>query len=172
MGPWLVTGFGSFLDVADNPSERLARAVDGAQVAGVPVVGRVLPVTYLGAPRLALELADGLGARGIVGLGVARGRVGVWVEAVGRRRCVALPDNAGSVLEELGEGPDEVAATLNPDNLAALLGAAVSRDAGGYVCNAWAWWVPQYAKVPAAFVHLPAEGMEADRLLQALAALS
>ena len=56
-------------------------------------------------------------------------------------------------------------------HLAQLLDAGVSSDAGGYVCNAWAWTVPQALDAPAAFVHVPPEGMPPERLLAAIRAL-
>lgn len=171
MRPVLVTGFGAFLGVQDNPTETLAHAVDGAVVAGVPVVGRVLPVTFAAGPSRAVALARALDARLVVGLGVAASRDRVMVEAVGRRGCSTSPDTDGVVLQDLGDGPDEVPATLDPARLAALLGATVSYDAGGYVCNAWAWTVPQALEVPAVFVHVPPSGLDAEVLLAALAAV-
>ncbi|HKX45494.1 MAG TPA: pyrrolidone-carboxylate peptidase, partial [Planctomycetota bacterium] len=47
----LVTGFGPFLDVDDNPSGAVARALDGARVGPFEVVGRELPVLFDAAPR-------------------------------------------------------------------------------------------------------------------------
>lgn len=171
MRPILVTGFGAFLGVHDNPTETLARQVDGLVIAGTTVVGRVLPVTFAEGPAQAVALARELDACLVVGLGVASNRDRVMVEAVGRRQCSTSPDTDGVVLQSLGEGPDEVPATLDPERLAALLGAEVSHDAGGYVCNAWAWTVPQALDVPAAFVHVPPAGLDAEVLLAALRAL-
>jgi pyroglutamyl-peptidase len=169
--PILITGFGSFPGVEDNPSGRLATAVDGRRIAGVPVVGRVLPVAWERGPERAITLARSLDARAVVGLGVAQAREGVSVEAVGKRACRAMPDVDGEVRSDLGPGPERVPATLDPRRLATLLGATISEDAGGYVCNAWAWHVPRALSVPAVFVHLPPEGLDPSRLEAALEVL-
>lgn len=169
--PILVTGFGAFLNVSDNPSARLARQVHGCFVADSIVVGQVLPVTYRGGPGQAVRLARALDARLVVGLGVARSRDGVEVERVGTRACQGTPDVEGLSCTDLGPGPDRVEATLDVERLASALGARVSENAGGYVCNAWAWRVPLELDVPAAFVHIPPEGLAADRLIQGLADL-
>ena len=63
----LVTGFGAFLDVDDNPSGRVARAVDGAEIEGLRIVGVTLPVRYQEGPRQAVALALELDARVVIG---------------------------------------------------------------------------------------------------------
>lgn len=168
MRPILLTGFGPFLDVRDNPSGRLVEALNGERVDGVPVVGEVIPVTYARGPSMAIERARRLDARLVVGFGVASNRRGVWVEAAGRRRCGGSRDTDGVILEDLGDGPERVAATVDVQRLAEALGAEISDDAGGYVCNAWAWTVPQALAVPAVFVHLPPEGIPVERVRGAL----
>lgn len=169
----LVTGFGPFLDVEDNPSGRLARRVDGARVAGHSVHGELLPVSYDEAPALTLALAERLRPDLVVGLGVARGRARVMVERVGRRPTAsAAPDVRGRRPTPPKAGPDEVRATLDVDALAETLGAGVSDDAGAYVCNAWLYAVARgLPGVPVGFVHLPDEGLAAERLLAGLARL-
>jgi pyroglutamyl-peptidase len=169
--PILVTGFGPFLDVGDNPSGALARAVDGEVVAGVPIVGVVLPVSYRRGPPQVLALCARHRPRFVVGLGVARQRARVTVERLGRRALGPTPDVDGAAPSGVGDGPEIVAATLDPERLAALLGADLSDDAGGYVCNAWAWEVPLRSGAPAAFVHVPPAGLPVADLLAALGAL-
>lgn len=169
--PVLITGFGPFGTVTDNPSARVARTLDGAHSGRVPLVGEVLPVTYRTGPMRAVARARELGARAVVGLGVARGRDYVAVERIGRRLMRGRADTDGDRVHDLGPGPDEVPATLDPDRLAMLLGAQVSDDAGGYVCDAWAWHVPQHLDVPAVFVHVPVEGLDPERLRAAIALL-
>jgi len=164
----LVTGFEAFLTVERNPTEALVRALDGREVLGVPIVGVVLPVTYAEGPAGAIAAARDVHARLVLGFGVARGRDQVYVEQIGRRTGGPTPDNAGCAVPDLGEGPFEVAATLDADALAADLGGRVSTDAGGYVCNAWAWSVPQALDVPAAFVHVPPSGVAPELVLAAL----
>ena len=170
--PVLVTGFGAFREVVDNPTAHIAHAVDGTVVNGAMVVGHVLPVTYAGGPALAVRLAKALDAQLVIGLGVAGKRTEISVERVGKRILGQVPDTSGQAPADMGSGPDEVPATVDPVQLAALLGASVSEDAGGYVCNAWAWRVPQDLAAPAIFVHVPPSGMDPAALIAAIAALT
>lgn len=169
----LVTGFGPFLDVSDNPSAKLAREIDGRRVAGETIVSHVLPVSFDRGPDEVLRLMRVLGEPKLVlGLGVARSRPRVNVERVGRRACVPTPDVDGVVLEHLGDGPDEVRATIDVQKLAKALKADLSDDAGGYVCNAWLYRVTRgLPGVPVGFVHVPPSGLEPARLLAGIAAL-
>ncbi len=169
--PVLVTGFGPFPGVVDNPSARLARQVHGCRAGSSPVVGLVLPVRWRVGPLMAIEAARALDARAVVGLGVATSRSGVHVERLAVRRTDGRADVVGEVLP-LPPGEPTVAATLDVDRLAAALDAVVSSDAGNYVCNAWLYQVvPALVGRPVGFVHLPSEGLSPARLLAGLAAL-
>jgi pyroglutamyl-peptidase len=169
----LVTGFGPFLDVQENPSGRIARRLDGARVAGHTVYGELLPVTYDEAPARTLALAARLRPALVVGLGVARGRERVMVERVGRRpTATAAPDVSGRRPAPPTGAPAEVRATLDVEAFAEALGADVSNDAGTYVCNAWLYAVARgLPGVPVGFVHVPDQGMPEDQLLAGLARL-
>ncbi|MCA9488789.1 MAG: hypothetical protein KC621_02680 [Myxococcales bacterium] len=166
----LVTGFGPFPGVPDNPSGRLARSVDGARIGDAIVTGIELPVHWDRGPDGALHAARELDAALVVGLGVAMGRAGVQVERRAVRVEVGRPDARGEVAARL-EGPQEVRATLDTTRLASALGARVSDDAGRYVCNAWLYRVTSGLRVPVGFVHIPAEGLARHRLLGGLRAL-
>ena len=166
----LVTGFGAFPGVVHNPTEALARAIDGAVVDGMSVWGRVLPVSYRRGPALAIELAKELNATLVVGLGVATGRSRVEVECLAHRGDNGLPDvdgirDAGLVGEAVQQ------ATLDTACLAAALDAGLSHSAGRYVCNAWLYQVAGALEVPVGFIHIPPTGMAPDRLLGGVRAL-
>lgn len=162
----LLTGFGPFLDVADNPAARVVRALDGRRLAGETVIGRVLPVSYRRGPAETVAVARRLEPRLVLGLGVARSRGRVTVERVGRPDVGAAPDVDGERPARLGAGL--VRATVDVDRLAAALGAEVSDDAGDYVCNAWLYRVASTLDVPVGFVHVPVRGLDPDRLARAL----
>lgn len=165
-----MTGFGPFGGVADNPSERLIRALDGRSTGGIALVGVVLPVSFSRGPALAIEAAKaaGPGLRMVLGFGVAMGRDGLWVEAVGQARSGAGLDvdgNAGGVLP----GPEVVEATVDLPRLTRCLGAKISRDAGAYVCNAWLHQVTLgLPGLPVGFVHIPAEGADPESVVAGL----
>jgi pyroglutamyl-peptidase len=168
----LVTGFGPFLDVVDNPSGRAARAVDGRAVADLRIVGRELPVTYEGGPAAAVALAQELDAVAVVGLGVDQRTRTVDVETRAYNRA-GRPDvegHAPGVLEP--GGPPLLYSNIDANRFAAALGARVDDDAGRYVCNAWLYKVAR-ALLPArqvVFVHVPTDGVDPDRLLAAIGA--
>jgi len=166
----LVTGFGAFPGVSHNPSGELARAVDGAEVDGVRVVGRVLDVSYTRGPREAIRLARSLGAALVLGTGVASSRSAVDVERRAVRAASGPADVDGRTRSGL-RGPAIVEATIDVARLAAALGANVSDDAGRYVCNAWLYRVARGCTVPVGFVHVPPAGLDRALLLAGLRAL-
>jgi len=166
----VVTGFGPFEGVDDNPSGALARAIDGRRAAGETVVGRVLPVSFHRGPEQTLEIAHLLQPRLVLGLGVAMQRTRVQVEWVARCEVGDRPDVDGERPESL-DGPAEVRSTLDVRALARAMGVGTSGDAGAYVCNAWLYRVASGLDVPVGFVHLPPEGLDPERLLAGLAAL-
>ena len=167
----LLTGFGPFLDVRDNPSARLVRRLHGRRVAGETLIGRVLPVSFERAPEETLAVARGLGARLVLGFGVARGRGGVEVERLGRPGVGDAPDIDGCCPTSLGAPGHPVSATVDVEALAAGLGAVLSEDAGRYVCNAWLYRVTHALEVPVGFVHLPPSGIAPEQVAGALARL-
>lgn len=166
----LVTGFGPFLDVVDNPSARLAESVHRSRVGDHDVVGLVVPVDYEAA--VAQSLAAGAGAALVLGTGVARGRREALLELRAFRERSETPDVRG-VCGGLNaaEGPDVVLATLRED-AADALGVGCSEDAGRYVCNAWLYGVARgLPRVRVGFLHVPPAGFSAERLLAGLARL-
>lgn len=167
----LLTGFGPFLDVDDNPSAGIVRALHGRRIVGETVVGEVLPVSYERAPARTIALARALSPRLVLGLGVARGRDEASVECVGRRVVGATPDVDDRLPAALADGPDEVPASIDVRHLAEALGASLSTDAGRYVCNAWLYRVAGALRVPVGFVHVPLEGVPVDTLQAAVTSL-
>lgn len=169
--PVLVTGFGAFPGVTDNPSARVVAEIHERRVLGVRVVGLVLPVRWRIGAEQAIAAARALDARAVIGLGVATGRTTVDVESRAVRATDERPDAAGEVCE-LPEGQDEQCATLDVDRLAAALGACISTDAGRYVCNAWLYQVAAaLPDRPVGFVHVPPEGIAIERLVAGIASL-
>ncbi len=173
----LVVGFGPFRDVVDNPAARLARALDGAfaeHPSGlIPIVGRVIPVTWRGCLADTLRHAEALRPRAVLGVGVAQQRLGLEVERTGRRWCnPALADVDGVLGGDLEPGgAEERHATAPVAAFARALGGTLSDDAGGYVCNAWLYQAVAAFPVPVGFLHIPPEGADVERVRRALGAL-
>lgn len=165
----LVTGFGPFLQVNDNPSGRLAQVLNGRRAGGHTVVGRALPVSYGPGLARALALTRRLAPRLVIGLGVHRGD-GVQVERVGYNRTGDRPDVDGVCPADLGPGPDALVTPLDVEHLARCLGASVSSDAGQYLCNAWLYTVLRDASCPGVFIHIPPGFNDDQRVVDGLSA--
>ena len=165
----LVTGFEPFGAHTVNPSEGLAKAVDGRRVGDFDILGAVLPVHHAdAAKRLAATLADTRPAA-VVHLGLAGGRARVALERVAVNVMdYEQPDNAG--FRASGEPcvPGGPAAYFSTLPLAAMLRALVadgipayaSNTAGTYLCNQTLYWtlhaVRQQSRPPrVGFVHFP-----------------
>jgi pyrrolidone-carboxylate peptidase len=125
----LVTGFGPFLDVTENPSAVLAESC------GAP--HEVLEVSF----RAAEEFVRGLEPSAFdvwLALGANTRGTALQTEAVGRNHVTGLADVRG---ESYGPGPIDPAgpwqlhATLWSGGWAERDGTVVSWDAGRYLCN-------------------------------------
>jgi pyroglutamyl-peptidase len=165
----LVTGFEPFGGLSANPSEELAKAVDGRRVGGLDVVGIVLPVHHADAARRLTTALEETRPAAVVHLGLAAGRARVALERVALNVMdYETPDNAG--FRATGEpcvpgGPTAYFATLP---LAAMLKALVddgipayiSNTAGTYLCNQTLYWtlhaVRERSRPPeVGFIHFP-----------------
>lgn len=169
----LVTGFGPFLDVTDNPSGRIARAVDGRVVRGVAVTGLLLPASFVEGPALAVRTALELDAIAVIGLGIDRRTATVDVETRAYNRGVGLDVDGRSLAVLEPGGPPLIYGNLDAATFAAALGGRVDDDAGRYVCNAWLYTVCR-ALTPGRqviFVHVPLGGLDPERLLAGIGAL-
>ena len=169
----LVMGFVPFLSITDNPAARLAREIDGMTRDGLAVVGRVMPVSFERAVSETRAAVAELTPAALIGIGVARTRRVVTVEALGRNIADGTtPDVDGVCRLRLdADGPPQRSVTYPTASLASRIGAVVGYDAGRYVCNAWIYQMLQarYSKLPIGFIHIPPAGLQASLLVDALA---
>jgi pyroglutamyl-peptidase len=165
----LVTGFEPFAGQAANPSEEVAKALDGRAVGAAVVRSAVLPVHHREAGLRVARLIEEIDPAAILHLGLAGGRARLALERVAVNVLdFDTPDNAG--YRAHGEpcvpgGPAAYFATLPlAAILAALLAeglpAYVSNTAGTYLCNQTLYGTlhrlaASGRAVPAGFVHLP-----------------
>jgi pyroglutamyl-peptidase len=140
----LVTGFEPFGTHKSNPSEELARAVDGRSIGEHVVRGAVLPVHHRDAAARVAELIAELYPDAIVHVGLAEARARLAIERVAVNVMdFSLADNAG--YQATGEpcvadGPAAYFATIPVREIVAALTAEgvpayVSNTAGTYLCN-------------------------------------
>ena len=164
-----MTGFEPFGAHSVNPTEGLAKAVDGRRVGDFAVLGAVLPVHHDDtAARLAALLAES-NPEAVLHLGLAGGRARIALERVALNVMdYEVPDNAG--YRASGEpcvpgGPTAYSSTLPlPAMLKALVDegipAYMSNTAGTFLCNQTLYWTlhavrdtPRPPRV--GFVHFP-----------------
>lgn len=165
----LVTGFGPFLDNAINPSEALARELDGQNLDGTTFIALApLPVAYATAAGIVAARAEALDVGAILLLGLAATSPQIRVETTGRNvSTCAHPDARG--IKKLGEvtipgDPAQLSTRLDAKRVVATLtqngvDAKISDDAGGYVCNDVYFRVLSGERMsgerPCLFVHVP-----------------
>jgi pyroglutamyl-peptidase len=140
----LVTGFEPFTPFKVNPTEELARGVDGMRVGGALVRGAVLPVHHAEAAARVRELLQATRPDAVLHLGLAGGRARLALERVAVNVMdYAVPDNAGcQKIDEpcVASGPAAYFATLPLRAILARLTDAgipayISDTAGTYLCN-------------------------------------
>lgn len=162
----LVTGFGRFPGMPSNPSAALALALARSRrLGGARVEARILPTLWSEAASFP-ALLDAAAPDIVLMLGVAGRRRHVCIERVARNATGVFPDIArqrpATRLLEPGAPAQRRFAAAPMPLLRALreagLPARLSREAGGYVCNALAWrgygWAAGTRR-RAVFVHIP-----------------
>ncbi|HEV8458575.1 MAG TPA: pyroglutamyl-peptidase I [Methylomirabilota bacterium] len=165
----VVTGFEPFAGDTANPSQELAKTVDGRAVGDCALRSLILPVQHEAARD---AVAGALGAPGlaaVVQLGLAGGRARIALEHVAVNLMdYRIPDNQGDVLRDtpcVAGGPPAYFSTLPLREMLSELTAEgipayISHTAGTYLCN-YALYTTlhalagQGAAIPAGFVHLP-----------------
>ena len=145
-----VTGFGPFMQHAENPSAVLAEA------SGLPFP--VLEVSYRGVDEFVSSL-DLSGFDSWLALGLAANATTVLCETVGRNWLGVVPDVRG---ETYGPGPIDPS---GPPAIASSLWCGafvesdlvrVSADAGGYLCNSLLYLaLRKFPDKKIGFLHIP-----------------
>jgi pyroglutamyl-peptidase len=168
-GHVLVTGFEPFGGDTANPSQEVAKALDGRQVGDAVIRGLVLPVQHEEARAALVPALADPELRAAVMLGLAGGRMRVALERVALNVMdYAEPDNRGDVLRGVAcvaGGPAAYWSTLPlPAILEALsaegIPAYVSNTAGTFLCNFTSYTALHALeragrRLPAGFIHLP-----------------
>lgn len=169
----LITGFGPFPRMADNATGRLVPALGEAiprLFPGVVVHTEILDTEWVAAPRRLDELVAGMAPDIALHFGVSAKARGFEVEAVGRNVRDDVADGCGerpATTSIARKGPATLHSTLPValivERLRARgLPAFVSRDAGGYLCNALLYHSlangrSEPMRTRRGFVHIPAQ---------------
>ncbi|MDB6092807.1 MAG: pyroglutamyl-peptidase [Verrucomicrobia bacterium] len=172
----LVTGFEPFGGETTNPSQEIARQLNGRVIGGRRVIGRILPCVF----GAAIEELEGylveFSPELIIGVGQAGGRAEITPERIAINVDDArIADNAG--LQPIDRaivkrGPAAYWSTLPVKAIAAALRAkeipaAVSQTAGTFVCN-HAFYGLMHAlrkkpRIRGGFIHVPFSPAQAKK---------
>ena len=140
----LVTGFEPFTPHKINPTEELARGLDGHRVGEAVVRAAVLPVHHAEAAPRVRALLETIRPDTVLHLGLAGGRARIALERVAVNVMDdAVPDNAGCQMTDepcVPAGPVAYFTTLPLRAILARLTDAgipayISDTAGTYLCN-------------------------------------
>lgn len=162
----LVTGFEPYGGMAHNPSAEIARRLDGAKIAGVPVVGRLLPVDLAAFDRAWRAIRREIDPVAVILLGLAPGEAVIRLERVALNLAdFPIPDNAGASVMDRAVDARGAAALWSRLPLRAIqqrllamgIPARLSETAGTYLCNVSMYRALQGVprRVPCGFIHLP-----------------
>ncbi|MFZ4806911.1 MAG: pyroglutamyl-peptidase I [Hyphomicrobiaceae bacterium] len=168
----LLTGFGPFPGMPENASTRLAAELCDAAPRAFPshaFAWSPVPTEWQRAPRHLHDLYRAHEPAAAIHFGVSGRASGFEIELCGRNRLSAIADAAGLVplagcLDP--DGPDTLPSRLPVDRILQRLRAhgipaALSRDAGGYLCNALLYHASAFGRrhdagLRTGFIHLPA----------------
>lgn len=163
----IVTGFGPYLEEAENPSGAIAQAIHGTEKDGVRIHGLVLPVSAGAVRALLEEEVRRLRPDVLIVTGVTRGRAAVAAERVAINVMdFPIPDVDGrAFIDEaiVDGGPAAYFSTLPIKAIAKAwrdrdIPAYVSNTAGTYLCNQTFYLACHLASsrpMRAGLVHIP-----------------
>ena len=168
----LVTGFGPFPGFPYNASASLADALESFPVApGLDVATAIIPVVWARARAAARQAVARFQPHAMLHFGVSKRAFGFEIETRAVNMSGPREDYAGVVRPEkplVHAGKPVLMSTLPPQELLGALTtdgitAALSEDAGRYLCNALFYWSLYDGESDGrlvSFVHMPALGAE------------
>lgn len=165
----LLTGFEPFLSFTVNPTMRIVEELNGQEIGGYQVFGRVLTVDFASSGELLLKHMEEIKPDAVISLGLAGGRYKITPERIAINVKDGAADNQGHtpIDESIRlEGEPGYFSTLPIRQMVDQLikegyPAAISNTAGTYLCNNVMYEALHYAKtnnheMKAGFIHIPA----------------
>ncbi|MEM7224901.1 MAG: pyroglutamyl-peptidase I [Pseudomonadota bacterium] len=168
----LLTGFEAFGTTPVNPAEQVARLLDGEEIAGAKIVGRVIPNTFFTCIEVVKTAIAELRPDAVVMMGEYGGRAMITVERIAQNlndgSRYGLRDNAGQLLQDTPTAPEGPAAYLSRLPIRAMVRAMrdagipadISDAAGTFCCNHLMYGILHHiaqegSRLRAGWVHLP-----------------
>lgn len=158
----LVTGFGAFGELVENPTETAMKRLAAGPGIATHVFRTSVAAVRSDLPRLLSELEPKV----VVLFGYSGSATEVRLETTARNGSGTTPDVDGQLLpdEVVPGGPAELGSTLPLAPIERALGdkairSSYSEDAGGYLCN-FSFYLTQHLApscgvVASGFIHLP-----------------
>jgi pyroglutamyl-peptidase len=166
----LVTGFGPFPGIPHNASASLTLALENWPAApGLEVATAIIPVVWDSARAATRQAVARFRPHAVLHFGVSRQASGFEIETRALNMSGPKEDHAGVVRPDkplVHAGKPFLMSTLPPHDLVGALTkdglpAALSEDAGRYLCNALFYWSLYDSETDGrlvSFVHMPALG--------------
>ncbi|TQR21424.1 pyroglutamyl-peptidase I [Psychrobacillus vulpis] len=165
----LLTGFEPFLSFTVNPTKRIVEELNGQEIGGYQILGRVLTVDFASSGAELLSYIEDTKPDVVISLGLAGGRYKITPERIAINIKDGAADNKGHTpLDEFIniDGEAGYFSTLPIRQMVnklmeAGLPAEISNTAGTYLCNNVMYESLHYAKtnnpdMTAGFIHIPA----------------
>jgi pyroglutamyl-peptidase len=175
----LVTGFGPFPGAPVNPTEDLVKTLARARLPHARIVTHVFRTSYAAVDKELPVLLNRLRPDALLMFGLAAATPHLRIETWARNGIAPLADVAGAIPSQRSIAPGRASGLALPTLPGTLLAAArraripaaMSKDAGDYLCNYLCWRVAVAVRQRcwprlAAFIHVP-EGMPAADLARA-----
>lgn len=174
---FLLTGFEPFGSSDINPSEQVARALDGWVVGDYTVSSAILPVDAERGPRCLLQAIRERKPAAVLCLGEAGSQAVVAVERLAVNLLdFRISDNSGNQITDqsvAADGPAAYFSTLPVRAMveairAAGIPAELSMSAGTFLCNQVMYTLLDFAarenrSLPGGFIHLPSLPQQAAK---------
>ncbi|KIL52160.1 pyroglutamyl-peptidase I [Jeotgalibacillus soli] len=165
----LLTGFEPFLKFAINPTMEIVKALDGQEINGYTIVGRIMSVDFAASGKEILNYYEEVQPDAVISLGLAGGRANISPERIAINCNEGEVDNNGyspSGEKIIETGPDGLFTTLPIQDMVermkeAGFPAKISNTAGTYLCNHVMYQMlyrlqQEKREIPAGFIHIPA----------------
>lgn len=165
----LLTGFEPFLSFSLNPTMKIVEELQGEEINGHKICGRILPVDFNRSEDVLIELLNELKPDIHISLGLAGGRTKITPERIAINSKDGDADNEGHAPQDEPidpNGQEAFFSTLPIRQMIQALTAAgypaeISNTAGTYLCNNIMYAGRRYAEQQAptmqsGFIHIPA----------------
>nr|2EO8_A Chain A, Pyrrolidone-carboxylate peptidase [Pyrococcus furiosus]2EO8_B Chain B, Pyrrolidone-carboxylate peptidase [Pyrococcus furiosus]2EO8_C Chain C, Pyrrolidone-carboxylate peptidase [Pyrococcus furiosus]2EO8_D Chain D, Pyrrolidone-carboxylate peptidase [Pyrococcus furiosus] len=141
----LVTGFEPFGGEKINPTERIAKDLDGIKIGDAQVFGRVLPVVFGKAKEVLEKTLEEIKPDIAIHVGLAPGRSAISIERIAVNAIDArIPDNEGKKIEDEPIVPGAPTAYFSTLPIKKIMKKLHERGIPAYISNSAGLYLSNY----------------------------